>query len=235
MGKITIRKRLAALGCIAVMTAVCMAASGGCGSDLHKATEASAAIAASLNTAATVNHNDAFETAAEKQVVANYILQIAQANDRFIGVLKTAQAQGSAANPATIVAAANALIAQVNQLNADGILKLKSPQAQADFSVVISSIQTSLEIIESIYPTASGESKPPSRHRAPLTPLFAVTLTAEEVEELISLVIAAGSALLPKLLALRSETDAQLLASATSDDAAAEAIAKSDGAGAPAA
>jgi len=214
------------------MAAVCMAVSGGCGSDLHKAATASAGIAAGLNTAATVNHNDAFESPAERQVVANYILQVAQANDRFIGVLKVAQAQGSAANVTTIETAVSALVAQVNQLNAQGVLKLKSPQAQADFTIAISSIQASLAVIEAIYPPVTAQSSLPMRHHAPLAPLVAVTLTAEEIEELISIVIAAGSALLPKLLALRGETDPQLLASAAADDAAAEAIAESDGAAA---
>jgi hypothetical protein len=233
MKTIGVRKRLAALGCIAVVAMICMAVSGGCGRDLHKAATASAGIAASLNTVATVNHNDPFESPAEKQAIASYILQVAQANDRFIGVLKVSETQGSAVNTATIETALSALVAQVNQLNAQGVLKLKSPQAQADFAIAISSIQASLAVIESIYPPVTARSALPLKHRAPLVPLFAVTLTAEEIEELIALVIAAGSALLPKLIALRGETDPQLLASAAADDAAAEAIAESDGAGRP--
>ena len=47
-------------------------------------------------------------------------------------------------------------------------------------------------------------------------------------EELIALAIAAGSALVTKLIALRGETDPQLLTSALASDAAAETQAEAD-------
>ena len=62
----------------------------------------------------------------------------------------------------------------------------------------------------------------------PGAPLLGLTLTAEEIEELIALAIAAGSALVTKLIALRGETDPQLLTSALASDAAAETQAEAD-------
>jgi hypothetical protein len=232
MKTISLRVRLGALGCIAVMGAACMAA-GSCGTDLHKASVASAGIAASLNTAATVNHNDAFESAAEKQQVATYIDAVAKANDNFLGVLKAAETQNAQVGVPLIETAFGKLLDTVNNLNAQGILKLKDPKAQADFSIVMSSVQASLAAIEIIYPPLTSKNTPP--RRAPWIPALAVALTPAEIDELIALVIAAGSALLPKLLALRGETDAQLIASAQTDDAAAEATAESDIAAAPSA
>lgn len=239
MTKVT--TRLKVFGCASLVGLVCMAASGGCGTNLHKAEQASAGLAAALNTAATVNHSDAFESAAEKQMVATDIVQVAAANDNLIGALKVAEAQGATASPVAIEAAVQSLINTVNNLNAGGVLKLKSTQAQADFQIAMASVQASLAAIEALYPgvnqllspVSDGKHSPlrPSR----FMPLLGVALTPEEIEELIALLVTAGSALLPKLEALRTETDPQLLAAAAADDASAEAIAESDGAPAPAA
>jgi hypothetical protein len=225
------KARLGALACLCVMAAVCMAAGSCSGSDLRRSEQASAAIAASLNTAATVNHNDAFESPEEKQAIASYIVQVAAANDNFLGVLKAAEAQGGQVNVALIETAFSRLLNTVSDLNAQGVLKLKSSQAQADFSLVMSSVQASLAAIEAIYPPATSRNHPPIRH--PWLPVLAIALTPAEVEELIALVVAAGSALVPKIMALRGETDAELIASAAADDASAEAIAESDGAAKP--
>lgn len=226
------RARLAGAACLAVMAAVCMAAGSCNSSPLRKSEQAAAGIAATLNTAATVNHNDPFESPDERKVVADCIMQAAAANDNFLGVLKAAEAQGGTVNIPLIEAAFSKLLNTVTALNSQGILKLKSPQAQADFALTMSTIQASLAAIEAIYPPATSDNVPRPVHH-PWVPALAIALTPAEVEELIALVVAAGSALLPKLLALRGQTDAQLIASAEADDASAEAIAESDGAARP--
>jgi hypothetical protein len=225
------KARLGALACLGVMAMVCMAAGSCNGSELRKSEQAAAGIAATLNTAATVNHNDAFETPEERQAIASYIVQVAAANDNFLGVLKAAEAQGGQVNIPLLEAAFSKLLNTVDALNSQGILKLKSPQAQADFALVMSSIQASLAAIETIYPPATSKNEQNRRH--PWIPVLAIALTPAEVEELIALVVAAGSALVPKIMALRGETDAELIASAAADDASAEAIAESDGAAKP--
>jgi hypothetical protein len=92
----------------------------------------------------------------------------------------------------------------------------------------MASVQASLAAIETLYSTSTSKNAPPRRH-SPLAPLMALTLTPAEIEELIAVVIAAGSALVPKIMSLRGQTDAELLASATADDAEAESQAKADG------
>ncbi len=221
---------LVTVGCIGA-TVMLMAASGGCGSKLHKATVASGAVAASLHSMATVNHTNQLETADERALIATYITEAATANETFIGVLQAAQNNGGQIDTATAVAAFDKVITQVDQLNEQGILHIKNAQAQADFSLAISSIQAEIATIESLIGVPTAQNHSPGKH--PLAPMFALTLSAAEIEELIALAISAGSVLVPKLLALRGLTDPEILAAASEDDKAAIAIAESDGADAP--
>jgi hypothetical protein len=226
-------KRVVGFAILAAASIVCMAASGGCGSSLHKAEVSAGAIAASLHTAATTNHTNTLETPEERTLIATYISQAASANDNFIGVLKSAEVAGGTPNTAAIVTAFSDLSKQIEQLNSEGILHLKSTQAQADFSLIMSSIQGEIAIIQGLYPapaSASAGRRPPVPLRRYPLPVAALVLTAEEIEELVSLAIAAGSTLVPKLLALKGQTGAEILSGASADDIAAEQIAESDGA-----
>lgn len=208
-------------------TALCMGASGGCGTALHKAEATAAGIAATLNTAATTNHNNTLETPAERALVASYIDAAAKSNDTFIGVLSAAESNGGVVDTAAVLAAFNDLNAKIIAFQNEGILGIKSTQAQADFAVAISSLQAALAAIEADYPPATSDGRQPRRKHSS-APLFALALTAEEIEELIALAIAAGSSLVPKLLSLVGATDAELISQAQASDASAESVAQED-------
>jgi ribosomal protein S20 len=225
-------KVLMLVGCLGA-SVLLMAASGGCGSDLHKADVASGAIAASLHSMATVNHTNELETAEERAQIANYITQAATANETLIGVLQVAENNGGKIDTASALAAFQKVTAQIDQLNDQGILHIKNAQAQANFALAISSIQAEIATIESLIGTPTAENHFPRKH--PFAPMAAAIFTPAEIEELIALAIAAGSTLIPKLLALRGQSDPEILAAASEDDKAAIAIAESDGADAPAA
>lgn len=227
------KRQLGFLGCLAATALLLMGASGGCGSNLHKATVASGSIAATLHSAAVANHNDAFESDAERAQIATYIMDAAAANDNLLGVLNAAQNNGGKIDAATALAAFSRLSQEIDQLNQQGLLHLKSAQAQADYAVFMSSIQAQIAILEGIYgspATNSSQNHPPHRNYAPI---FAITLTTTEIEELIALALSVGSALVPKLMQLRHESDPQILAAAEEDDKAAIAQAEADGAKEP--
>lgn len=221
---------LAVVGCIGA-SMLLMAASGGCGSKLHKADVASGAIAASLHSMAVVNHTNQLETPEERAQIANYILQAATANETFIGVLQVAENNGGKIDTTTALAAFQKVTAQIDQLNNQGILHIKNAQSQANFALAISSIQAEVAAIEALITPPLSENHFPRKH--PLAPLAAIVFTPAEIEELIALAITAGSMLLPKLLALRGQGDTEILAAASEDDKAAIAIAESDGADKP--
>lgn len=222
---------LGVLACLIACAMLLMGASGGCGSNLHKATVAAGSIAATLHSAAETNHTNAFETVDERVIVANYIAQAAAANDNFIGVLQDAQKNGGKIDNAAILDAFTKLSAQIDQLNAMGVLHLKSQQAQADFAIAISSIQAQLAALQVLVGAKTASNHLPVHRRS--LPLMAITLTATEIEELIALAVSVGSALVPKLLQLRSESDPQILAMAEEDDKAAIEQAEADGATPP--
>jgi len=226
------KARFGFLGCI-LATALLMGASGGCGSNLHKATVAAGSIAATLHSAAVANHTNAFETDDERKLVANYIAQAAAANDNLVAILEDAQMNGGKVDNAAVIEAFTKLSVEVVQWNEQGILHLKSAQAQADFAIFMSSVQAQLAILQTIYGTPSGTSRNRLPFHHPVGPLFAITLTSTEIEELIALAISVGSALVPKLLQLRGESDPQILAAAEEDDKAAIAQAEVDGADRP--
>lgn len=228
-------KRLAMVGLIGFASALTMAASGGCSSDLRKADQSAGVIAASLHTAATANHASTLETPEERVLIANLIVQAASANDQFIGVLKDAEKNGGKVDKGATLTAFDQLTARIDQLNDLGVLHLKSPQAQVTFAGVIASIRTEIAFIRglSAFVSTNADNHGAPRQRRQWPPLMAITLTATEIEELIALAIAAGSTLLPKLLALRGKTNAEILADAEADDAAAIAQAEADGADAP--
>lgn len=219
---------LAAVG----VTAVCMmGASGGCGSDLHKAALAADTIANSLNSAAQINHTvyaQGQESEAERIAVATVIDQATQANDAFIAQLQLAQANGSTVTADTVIAAFQTLSTQLDNLNQNGVLHLKNPQAQAAFSAIMQTLTGELSILQSILKanTTSSRGSP----AAPLTG-FAVALTAEEIDLLIGLAITAfgeGAELVQKLIGMKGETDAELLTDASEQDAEARKQAQAD-------
>jgi hypothetical protein len=223
-------KFLMAVSCIGA-TVMLMAASGGCGSRVHKASVASGAIAASLHTAASINHTNQLETPEERAQIANYIAQAATANETLVGVLQAATKNGGQIDTATALAALDRLTTQFEQLSDQGILHIKNPQAQANFDLTISSIKAQIAILQGLIDGPTSENHKPGKH--PYAPLFAVVFTPAEIEELIALAIAAGSALIPKLMALRGKDDAEILAAASDDNKAAIAIAEADGADVP--
>jgi hypothetical protein len=222
------KKRLGILGCMAASVMLLMGASGGCGSNLHKAIVASGSIAASLHSAAVANHNNTFESDDERQAIAGYIVSAASANDNLLGVLSAAQNNGGKIDPAVAVDAFSKLSTEINQLNEQGVLHLKSAQAQADYALFMSSLQAELAFLQTLYGSPTSENHLP-RHN-PYAPFFAITLTSTEIEELIAIAVSVGSTLVPKLMQLRGESDAQILAAAEEDDKAAIAQAEADGA-----
>lgn len=225
-------KRLTVMAACLCATVVLMGASGGCGSRLHKANVSAGAIAASLHTIASVNHTNQLETPEERTLVANYVAQAAAANDSLIGVLESANRNGGTVDKAAVLAAFDRFTAQFEQLNDLGILHIKNPQAQANFNLALASIRAEIATLQTLLDVQTSKNRSPLR-RHPYAPLFALTLTPAEIEELIALAIAAGSELVPKLLALRGASDPEILAQARQDDQAAIAIAVSDGAEPP--
>jgi hypothetical protein len=212
----------------------CMAASGGC-SDIHKASVAAGSIAASLNTAAQINHDDPNILPDERKQNANYIVQATSANDKFVKVLQQIQANGGNLSASDVVQDLKDLNAQIDQLNDQGILHLKSPEAQTAFSVTMSGIKAALATLNNLANVPAKTSSTGNSHVAGAgIMLAAVTLTPAEIDVLIALAAEAAAELVPKLVALKGETDAQILDGAAADNASAIAIAEEDGADAPA-
>jgi hypothetical protein len=216
---------------LAVLTAIIfcvVAAMTGCPSStaIHKASVSAASIGDSLQTAATVNHQmiqAGEETTAEGALVASYIDQAAKANDAFVKVLQATPDTGKPITAQQVLTAFNTLQQQIAMLNSQGVLHLKSAKAQEAFATVMTSIQTSIAAVELVI--AANSSHNPI---LPGLPLLCLVLTPAEIEELIALAIAAGSALVTKLETLRGQTDAQLQNTALAADAAAEQQAEAD-------
>jgi hypothetical protein len=197
----------------------------------HDASVAVASIGASLNTAAQVNHQMIVageESAEEGAQVAGYIDQAAKANDALTKTLQALPTTGTTITAAQAIAEFNVLQQQVAVLNTQGVLHLKSAKAQQAFAVVMTSIQASIVAVESVLATTASASVPGRLPGLPSAPMLGLVLDATEIEELISLAMAAGSALLPKLLSLRGKSDAELQNSALASDAAAEQQAEAD-------
>jgi hypothetical protein len=219
----------------AVMTValvICMGAKGCRGTAVHQSSLAAASIGASLQTAATTNHQliqAGEESAQEGALVASYIDQAAKANDAFTKTVQSLPNSGSQLTSAQAITAFNTLLAQISTLQSQGVLHLKSTKAQTAFATIMTSIQAQIAIVQAVI-AANSSSMP--RHGPnpfiPAAPLLGLALTAEEIEELIALAIAAGSALVTKLESLRGESDPQLQASALASDAAAEQQAEAD-------
>lgn len=228
------RLRLGVLAlALGASSVIIMGASGGCGSDLHKASVAADSIANSLNTASGINHQlfaSGEETAAENELVAKYLDAAAKANDTFIAEISSAEQSGAQANTASIVSAFSVVSASFQTFQSQGVLGLKSTAAQQEFQAVITAINSQIVVLESLIHTTSADNRgaPPLKHSVPL---LGLALTAEEIETLIGLVttaLGAGVPLVEKLLAMKGETDASLLSDATSQDAAAEKQAEAD-------
>jgi hypothetical protein len=127
--------------------------SGGCSSasGLHKAAAAADVIGSSLQTAEGINHDaetQGVESIAERDAVASYILQAAQANYAFVSAINSAEQSGTTTVPQSVVSAFNILVAQVNTLNSEGVLQLKSATAQKNFQIVISTLQSEVATIQ---------------------------------------------------------------------------------------
>lgn len=213
-------------------TVMMMGASGGCGTALHKATITSGTIAATLNTAATTNHNNTLETPEERAEIAKYIDAAAKSNDTFLGVLSAANSNGGVVDSTALLNAFQDLTAKIGAFQAEGVLHIKDPNAQAYFSVAIDTLQAALNAIASYYPATAASnhvphSRKPKPSKYPLA-LASVVFTPAEIEEMLALAIAAGSALVTKLLQLRGATDPQIISTALADDAAAEKLSEED-------
>jgi hypothetical protein len=223
---------LAFTALLTVALVISMGAKGCSGTAAHQSSLAAASIGASLQTAATTNHQliqAGEETPEEGALIANYIDQVAKANDAFTKTVQALPDSGSQLTSAQAIAAFNTLLTQINTLQSRGVLHLKSTKAQTAFTTIMTSIQAQVAIVQAVI--AANSSGMPRHGPSPFIPglpLLGVALTAEEIEELIALAVAAGSALVTKLVALRGETDPQLQASALASDAAAEAQAEAD-------
>ena len=214
-------------------TALClMGASGGCGSDLHKAATTADSIASSLNTAASINHQlivSGQESAAEGAVIAKYIDATAKANDAFIGQISQAETSGGQVNAASIVSALGALTTTAQQLQSQGVLGIKSQSARTAFTAVMGAINSELAVLQGLIQVNTSENHSHRRDGLPL--VAALALTPEEIAEIIGIISAAAPAatqLIQKLLQMKGEADSDLLADAKEQDAAAEKQAEAD-------
>ncbi len=225
---------------LCMATVLCMAASGGCGTAVHKATVASGTIAASLRTAATINHSNTQESEDERKAVANFIAQAAAANDDFVDQLKTAVANGDTLSQGQIVAAFQSLLDRVDKMEKSGILQIKNPDAQQKFAATVATIKAQLVLIQSLF-SASTSVKlhgDPLQHQEQggLVMAGGLLLTLAEIDEIIALlssIVGATSPLIQKLLAMRGQSDAEILDQAKEDNAVAIAQAVADGADQP--
>jgi hypothetical protein len=220
---------------LVTMTGLC-AWTSSCGTALHKSAVAADSIANSLKTAADLNHS-LYATGQislpERQQVATLIDQATQANDVLVQQLTAAKASGGTVNTATIVQTFNTFLTQLNGLEANGVLHLKSTTAQTQFETIISAIRTEVTVLQTIIgsSTSRNQSPPRSPQNGGFLIFAALALTPEEIAALIALateVFGEGAALVQKLLAMQGETDAALLADATTEDAAARTQAQAD-------
>jgi hypothetical protein len=219
-----------AVTAVAVVAIVGMGASG-C-SDIHKASVAADSIGASLQAAETVNRQLAmseFETVGERQAIAAEVEAAAKANDQFVATLKAVSAAGGQPTSAQVAAGLNAVAASISVLEGDGVLKLKSPDARAQFATIMGAINVQLAILKAVVTAHTSSNAAPGERSGPSGAMAAgLALSATEIEELIALATAAGSALVGKLTAMKGEADSQLQADALSEDAAAEKQAEAD-------
>ena len=205
---------------------------GGCGTTLHKSAVAADSIASSLKTAADINqtlYTSSQISLEERQQVAALIYQAAEANQAFVVQLTLAEKNGGQVNQANVLSAFNTFLIQLKSLEQDGVLHLKSPQAQTAFSAVLASIQASVAILE-VELGATGTSR---NQAAPLglLSLSLLVLTPTEIGELITLatsVIGEGAALVKKLIAMKGEADAKLMADAAAENSEAMTEAKAE-------
>lgn len=232
------RQPLMRVGSVAIIAGVAMTVmcgwTGSCGTPLHKSAVAADAIASSLKTAADLNRS-LFEsgqiTLGERQQIAELIVQTTQANDVLVAQLTAAEANGGATDPASLIAAFGQFTTQLSQLEADGVLHLKSPTAQAGFETILNAIKGSVATLQIQIGTGGSSTPAPTPKSPGMFILSALVLTPEEIALLISLATAAfgdGAALVEKLLAMKGEADTALLADATTQDAAARAEAQED-------
>jgi hypothetical protein len=218
-----------------VMTGLC-AWTSSCGTALHKSALAADSIANSLKMAADLDHS-LYATGQislpERQQVATLIDQATQANDVLVQQLTAAEANGGAVNTAVIVQAFNNFLVQLNGLEANGVLHLKSPAAQVQFETIIAAIRSEVTVIQGLIGSSTSRNQGPPRcpQSTGFLAFAALALTPEEIGALIALAGQAfceGAALLQKLMAMKAESDAALLADATTEDAAARTEAKAD-------
>lgn len=221
--------RLALVVGALVACIVSMGASG-CQSNLTKAATAADSIASSLHTAANVNHDvyaSGLETLEERQLVASYIEQAVHANEAFVAELRTLQKSGGTVSAASVVTALDTLTTQINLLESEGVLHLKSADAQAKFAIVMASIQAQINVLKGLVSTNNSWLGTFGSGGA----VMALTLSAEEIEQLLALALAAfgeGAALVAKLRALAGKSDEELLTEAEAENAAALKQAEAD-------
>ncbi len=226
---------LVAVVAFATITALC-AWTSSCGTSLHKASVAADSIANSLKTAADLNQSLYAQgqiSLVERQQVAALIGQTAHANDDLVQQLKTAESNGGQVTAATIVQAFNTFLTQLNGLQTNGVLHLKSTTAQASFQTILTAVQFQVSVIETLIGTTSSRNQTPlpTRPNSGYLLFAALALTPDEIAALIALATTAlgeGAALVQKLLAMKGESDAALLADAATEDAAAETEAQTE-------
>ncbi len=221
---------LTLLACVA-LTALCGWTSS-CGTAIHKASVSADSIAASLHTAADLNHSlqaTGQISIEERQQVATLIDQATQANDVLVLQLKEAQAQGGQVTNASVMSAFSNFLTRLDALEKNGVLHLKSASAQAQFTTILAAVKTEVQILQSLIANSSGSNRSPQRDG--YLAFAALALTPEELEALIALALTTlgeGAALVQKLIAMKGESDPKLLEDALSEDAAARTQAQAD-------
>lgn len=231
------KRTVLALVAFAAMSGIAiMGASGGCGSDLHKAAVASDSIASSLNTAAQINHTLIVnkELSAEQgSAVAGYIDKFAKDNQLFVSQIEQAEASGGVLNTSTILAQFQALITDAQTLNSQGGTFIKNTSSAEAFNDVLASIQAEITVLQTLFggTTTSSRGSPHPFAPAGALAFAAIALTPEEIEEILGIIIPVvgeGANLVLKLIGMKGESDTTLLNDATTQDQAAEKQAESD-------
>jgi len=216
-----------------VMTALC-AWTSSCGTATHKASVAADSIANSLKTAADLNHTlytSGQISLEERQQVATLIDQATQANDVLVAQLSASVANGSSPNTQTILAAFQKLLTQIDALEANGVLHLKSTDAQTQFKQVTAAIRIQITVLQAVLAVTTSSNRSPAMPGGSGMIYGAAAITAEELESLIALALTAfgeGAALVQKLIAMKGKTDVELLADAATQNLAARTQAQAD-------
>lgn len=144
----------AKLACI-LLAAACALSLNGCDDgDYRKAVRANAAISESLAEAQELNER-AYNAkpqlidAEESSAIAQGIQDATRANIEFRAQLNALK-KLDPANKAQLAALLDGVVASVDRLEANGVLRIKNPDSRARFAVVVGGIRTSLAVLQAL-------------------------------------------------------------------------------------